>query len=96
MNFDRSTYSGKILIVIGIFYTLNFMMEGKLAELFVLTPSIINENFEFWRLLTFPLAPGSVEAVLLFIFTFYIIYDILALLIAKVNIYIRKGHSFRV
>jgi membrane associated rhomboid family serine protease len=48
-------------------------MEGKLAGLFTLIPSYVSNKSDFWRLITFPLAPGSYEGILLFIFTFYFI-----------------------
>ncbi len=66
-------YSRRIVFFTGLIYLLNYIMGGKLFSLFLLDPASLVNQSEFWRLFTYPLAPGSIEAVLLFGFTFYFI-----------------------
>ena len=67
------TFSKKILAIIGLFYFLNYIMDGRLANLLALSPILIAEKSEFWRIFTFPLAPSSLEGIL---FSFFILYAI--------------------
>lgn len=68
-----NVYSKRILLLFLMAYLLNFLMEGQLAGLFLLIPKSLTSNYEFWRLITFPLAPGPIADTLLFSFVFYII-----------------------
>lgn len=67
------TVSRKLLVVISAVYLLDYLMDGRLSNLLMLVPSAVIENMDFWRLFTFPLAPGHLEGVFLFAFAMYFI-----------------------
>lgn len=76
-KFSRYNYfkglSHRLLLLCAIIYLLDFLMFGKLTDLFSLQPSLIANKMEFWRIFTFPFVPGSIEGVFLFVFTFFFI-----------------------
>jgi len=63
-------FSQALLFVSGLIYFVNYLMDGRLSELFLLQPSKVINNMELWRLVTFPLSFSTLEGFLLFIFTF--------------------------
>jgi hypothetical protein len=73
MGTDKNIYSRRILAIVGFIYLLNFITENSLARLFELNVPAVLTEYQFWRLFTFPLAPGSIEAILLMAYTFIII-----------------------
>lgn len=54
-------------------FSLDIILGGMISQWLVLTPKSISQNFEFWRLITFPFAVNTVSGVFLFGFTFWII-----------------------
>jgi membrane associated rhomboid family serine protease len=66
-------FSKAVVITVGSFYILNFLLDGWFNELFALNPSKMLINFEYWRLFTFPFAFSSTEALFLFLATFFLI-----------------------
>lgn len=60
-----------LIIVLGV-YLLDIIMGGRLSSLFVLKPTLVIENSQYWRLFTFPLAYDSIEGIIFFIITFFI------------------------
>lgn len=57
-------------MVTGCLYLINYLMGWKLNSLFVLNPAMIVQEFEFWRLFTYPFIPGSIEGAVLFLAAF--------------------------
>ena len=55
-----------------VIYFVNYLTGSWLTSLVCLQPSLVLANMQVWRLITFPLAPGTLEGILLFIITFYI------------------------
>ncbi len=70
---SKYQFSQKFVIMILFIYALDFIMDGKLSELFYLNPAQVVGDLEAWRLFTFPLAPGHIENVFLFGVTFTIL-----------------------
>jgi len=73
MGTDKNIYSRRILAIVGFIYLLNLITENSLSRLFELNVPAVLSEYQFWRLFTFPLAPGSIEGFLLMAFTFLII-----------------------
>lgn len=81
---NNSVFSKILLFITGIIYALNYVMEDAIYRFTYLDPELIINNLEFWRLFTYPLAPGSIEGVILFVITFYFISPRLEKLFQKV------------
>lgn len=58
-------FSQLFLVAAGMCFILNIFGHSIAYNLFALTPAAITQNFEFWRLLTYPLATTSTESFLL-------------------------------
>lgn len=73
MSLSTRTYnfSRNFLFVTGLIYIVNFLMDGRLAGIFSLIPSSVFTKMEFWRIFTFPFAPGTAEGIILFAVVFY-------------------------
>jgi len=65
--------SHRVLFIGGVVYILNYLFDGLLSNYLALNPEAILQNWEFWRLVTFPFSTFSLEGILLFGFTFLII-----------------------
>lgn len=65
--------SHRILLLGSLIYIINYLFDGVVTGLFALNPSLILNEWEIWRLFSFPFSMNSLEGFLLFVFTFYII-----------------------
>ncbi len=83
MDYDKTIFSKKILILAGIIYLIDYFSGGFLSDLLSLKPSLVINQFEFWRIISFVFAPGQIEGILLFTFAFFIIAPKLEELIKK-------------
>lgn len=87
-NRNISLISKTFLLIAGSVYILNYLLKGFLAELFYFDPTLItNGNFEYWRLFSYPFATGTMEGVLLFSLTFYIVAPKLENILQKRSFY---------
>lgn len=74
IKINRKIYlSHLILVWFGLVYLIDFSLGGALTNLFALIPQLVTEEFEFWRLFTYPLASPNLPALLLFCLVFYFI-----------------------
>jgi membrane associated rhomboid family serine protease len=73
----RSLYidkiSHRVLFLGGVVYILNYLFDGLLSKYLALNPEAVLQNWELWRLVTFPFSAYSLEGILLFGFTFLIV-----------------------
>lgn len=66
-------FSKTLLFITGSVYIINYLLKGFLSDIFHLNPELIVKNYEYWRFITYPLATGTMEGVLLFALSFYVI-----------------------
>lgn len=76
-------FSITIILFTLITYTADYLLHGSLSSFFTLKTETVVVNLDLWRIITFPLAAGSIESVLLFIFTFYAIGQKVELMLEK-------------
>jgi membrane associated rhomboid family serine protease len=76
-------FSITILLFTLVIYLVDYLLHGTLSSLFSLKTDKILINLELWRIFTFPFVAGSIESVLLFIFTFYSVGQKLELILEK-------------
>jgi membrane associated rhomboid family serine protease len=70
---NTGIFSKIFIFAISIIYLLNYVYFNFLPNFLSLQPSEIIQNFALWKLISFPLTPGSTEAFYLFVLTFYFI-----------------------
>lgn len=64
----------KSLVVMGLFfYFLDYIFDGVVSASISLTPLLVIENLDVWRTALYPFAVGTIEGVVLFAFTFFMI-----------------------
>lgn len=66
-------FSKSMILVVSIFYLFNIFLDGFIFQQLSLNPSKLLQNFEYWRLFTFPFAYSTNEAFFLFLATFFFI-----------------------
>lgn len=71
--FKISNISFKMLLIASISYFVNYLSNGLIFSYLSLNPSLIINDFQIWRIITFPLAGTSVESYILFFITFTMI-----------------------
>ncbi len=69
----KYSFSHTLLFVVLLGYCANYISGAWANQFLSLIPERIFNNFEFWRLLTFPFAVPRLENILLFSFSFYFI-----------------------
>lgn len=72
-NRNINLFSKNLLFFTGSIYILNYLLKGLLSEIFLFDPVAITKDFEYWRFLTYPFSTGTMEGVLLFALSFYVI-----------------------
>lgn len=73
-NFFKNIYfSYFLLLLFSLIYGLDVISGDKITALVYLQPSLIINNMQLWRLVSYPLASGSFEGFLFFVLTFYLI-----------------------
>ncbi|MDQ1266909.1 MAG: Rhomboid protein [Bacteroidota bacterium] len=71
MSYYKNIWSKRIPVAVFIIYLADYLLGGKIGDYVMLMPSLIISKMEFWRIVSFPLAHGSIEGLILFGFTFY-------------------------
>lgn len=66
----KYSLSQKIGILTLLLYGIDFLFDGKISSNLVLNTSLVINNFEFWRLFTFPFTYSGTESIFLFAFAF--------------------------
>ncbi|ROL61676.1 hypothetical protein D9V86_04575 [Bacteroidetes/Chlorobi group bacterium ChocPot_Mid] len=66
-------FSYLVILIFGIFYLVDLVVGGKLGFLLSLTPNLVYQKSEVWRLLTYPLSFNTVEGILISIFIFLVL-----------------------
>ena len=64
--------SHRILFLGGVVYIINYLLDGVISGAIAMNPELVLQ-WELWRMITFPFSSSSLEGILLFGFTFYII-----------------------
>jgi membrane associated rhomboid family serine protease len=82
---NTGIFSKIFIFAISIVYLLNYIYIDFLPNLLSLQPKEIIQNLSLWKLVTFPLTPGSTEAFYLFVFTFYFIASKLEMLVDNIR-----------
>lgn len=72
-NKNNVVFSRVFLLIVGIIYFINYIYANVLPDMLSLRPTEVLDDLNIWKLLTFPFAPGTIEAILLFSVTFYFI-----------------------
>lgn len=67
---EKYSWSQKIGIVTLLLYGIDFLFDGKISQSLALDTSHVVNNFEFWRLFSFPFAHSGTEGIFLFAFAF--------------------------
>ena len=81
-----SIFSKTFMFAVLLFYIVDYWILDHFFYIFsILNPKNLINDFEVWRLVTFPLAPNSFESFVLFSLTFYYISSKLELLVDKVR-----------
>jgi membrane associated rhomboid family serine protease len=68
--FKNITFSKILLFIVTVLYLLNIIFNEIFTHYLVLYPNLILENFEFWRILSFPILINSFDGLLIFLFSF--------------------------
>lgn len=66
-------FSYLVIFVFGISYLLDLFVKDKFSFLVSLTPKLVYQKSEVWRLFTYPLAYNTVEGLLISIFIFIVL-----------------------
>ncbi len=67
---EKYGWSQKIGIITLLLYGIDFLFNGKISQSLALDTSLVINNFEFWRLFSFPFAHSGTESIFLFAFAF--------------------------
>mgnify|MGYP000863132681 FL=1 len=66
-----SSFSQRFLLIAGVVYLLNLVSNGMIGANLELYPSLVLHNFQFWRILTYPLASPSIGGMILLAMSLY-------------------------
>jgi membrane associated rhomboid family serine protease len=73
-NGKINLFSKTFLFIAGSIYIINYLLKGLISDSLHFDPTLVTYgNYEYWRFLSYPFATGTIEGVLLFALTFYII-----------------------
>lgn len=73
LNGIKYYFSHRILTFVLVIYALNYLFNGVLNNYLALVPSLVVDNLQLWRVLSFPFATPPIESIVLFAFVFYFI-----------------------
>ena len=62
-----------VVAFFSLFYLANMLLGFRLNDYFALSPKALFENYQVWRLFTFPLCSIETESILLFVFMYGIV-----------------------
>lgn len=73
INGIKYYFSHRLLTIVLVIYAVNYLLNGVLNNYLALVPNLVIDNFQLWRVISFPLATPPIESIVLFAFVFYFI-----------------------